>query len=69
MIRRDPALSVEEPRAGNNSFFGSGGGTEAVDEAVYRLGFYQVYQLTVSGSFLGWNVMTWTVGNIWCAAR
>lgn len=48
LLRRDPALAIEVLRRCNNSFFGSGSAIEDVNEAVYRLGFYEVYQITVS---------------------
>lgn len=48
LLRRDPALSAEVLRRCNNSFFGNGSAVKDVNEAVYRLGFYEVYQITVS---------------------
>jgi putative nucleotidyltransferase with HDIG domain len=48
LLRRDPALSAEVLRRCNTSFFGSGSTVKDVNEAVYRLGFYEVYQITVS---------------------
>jgi len=48
LLRRDPALAVEVLRRCNNSFFGNGTVIQDVNEAVYRLGFYEVYQITVS---------------------
>ena len=56
LIRRDPALSLEVLRGCNNSFFGSGSAIEDVNEAVYRLGFYEVYQITVT--LFGMRVLT-----------
>jgi putative nucleotidyltransferase with HDIG domain len=48
LIRRDPALSMEVLRCCNSSFFSSGSVFEDINEAVYRLGFYEVYQITVN---------------------
>jgi putative nucleotidyltransferase with HDIG domain len=48
LLRRDPALSVEVLRRCNNSFFGNGSAIKDINEAVYRLGFYEVYQITVA---------------------
>ena len=56
LLRRDPALSLEVLRRCNNSFFGSDSAIEDVHEAVYRLGFYEVYQITVS--FFGLRALT-----------
>ena len=47
LLRRDPALSAEVLRRCNNSLFGSDAPTKDVNEAVYRLGFYEVYQAAV----------------------
>lgn len=47
LVRRDPALSMEVLRVCNTSFFGSGNTVEDITEAVYRLGFHEVYQITV----------------------
>ena len=56
LLRRDPALSVEVLRRCNNSFFGNGSTIKDVNEAVYRLGFYEVYQITVT--IFGMRVLT-----------
>lgn len=47
LLRRDPALAAEVLRRCNSSFFGTDEQIVDVHEAVYRLGFYEVYQLTV----------------------
>jgi len=56
LLQRDPALSAEVLRRCNTSFFGSGSTVNNVNEAVYRLGFYEVYQITVS--LFGMRAMT-----------
>ena len=56
LIRRDPALSVELLRACNHSFFCGDSAIKDVNEAVYRLGFYEVYQLTVR--LFGMRILT-----------
>ena len=48
LLRRDPALSLEVLRRCNTSFLGTGTNITDVGEAVYRLGFYEVYQITVT---------------------
>jgi putative nucleotidyltransferase with HDIG domain len=47
MLRRDPALAAEVLRRCNNSFLGDDTSIQDINEAVYRLGFYEVYQITV----------------------
>lgn len=47
LLRRDPALSAEVLRRCNNSFFGQEEPVKDLDEAVFRLGFYEIYQITV----------------------
>ncbi len=47
LLRRDPALAAEVLRRCNNSFLDNGPPIEDVNEAVYRLGFYEVYKTTV----------------------
>ena len=48
LLRRDLDLAAEVLRRCNNCFFGNSNAIEVVNEAVYRLGFYEVYQITVS---------------------
>ncbi|MDR3457684.1 MAG: HDOD domain-containing protein [Verrucomicrobiae bacterium] len=48
LLRRDPALAMEVLRCCNNSFFGNGNTIKDVNEAVYRLGFHEVYEITVT---------------------
>ena len=48
LLRRDPVLSLEVLRRCNTSFFGTGSNITDVGEAVYRLGFYEVYQITAT---------------------
>jgi putative nucleotidyltransferase with HDIG domain len=47
LLRRDPALGLEVLRRCNNSFFGDDSEVKDVTEAVFRLGFYEVYKITV----------------------
>jgi len=47
LLRRDPALALEVLRRCNSSFFGGGAPIEDINEAVYRLGFYEVYKAAV----------------------
>jgi putative nucleotidyltransferase with HDIG domain len=47
LIRRDPVLSAELLRRCNSSFYGSETPSSDVTEAVYRLGFHEVYQTAV----------------------
>jgi len=48
LLRRDPALAMEVLRTCNSSLFCGGGDIKDINEAVYRLGFYEVYQITVT---------------------
>jgi putative nucleotidyltransferase with HDIG domain len=48
LLRRDPALSVEVLRRCNSVFFAHDEPVMDINEAVFRMGFYEVYQMTVS---------------------
>jgi putative nucleotidyltransferase with HDIG domain len=48
LLRRDPALSAEVLRRCNNSFMGHDEQARDITEAVFCLGFYEVYRITVS---------------------
>jgi putative nucleotidyltransferase with HDIG domain len=48
VLRRDPALSVEVLRRCNSSHYGLEAPVMDINEAVFRIGFYEVYQITVS---------------------
>lgn len=48
LLRRDPALSVEVLRRCNSSYFGLETPVMDINEAVFRIGFHEVYQITVS---------------------
>jgi len=48
LLRRDPALSLEVLRRCNSSFFGNDDTVKDINEAVYRMGFYEVYQITAT---------------------
>src|ERR1700722_18690582 len=48
LLRRDPALSVEVLRRCNSSYYGNETPVMDINEAVFRMGFYEVYQITVS---------------------
>jgi hypothetical protein len=50
LLQRDPALAAEILRRCNSSFFGDGSAIKDVNEAVYRLGFYEVYKTAEKGS-------------------
>jgi putative nucleotidyltransferase with HDIG domain len=56
LLRRDPALSVEVLRRCNSSFFGSDTPVMDINEAVFRMGFYEVYQITIT--LFGMQAMT-----------
>ncbi len=56
LLRRDPALSVEVLRRCNSAFYGNETPVVDINEAVFRLGFYEVYQITVALS--GMRMMT-----------
>jgi len=48
LLRRDPALSAEVLRRCNNTFMDEDEGARDINEAVFCLGFHEVYQMTVS---------------------
>jgi len=48
LLRRDPALALEVLRRCKNSLVGNDADIHEVDEAVYRLGFFEVYEITVA---------------------
>jgi putative nucleotidyltransferase with HDIG domain len=48
LLQRDPALSAEVLRRCRNSFFGGDQPARDINEAVFCLGFYEVYQITVT---------------------
>ncbi|HTR42973.1 MAG TPA: HDOD domain-containing protein [Pseudomonadales bacterium] len=48
VLRRDTALSVEVLRRCNSSYFGLDTPVTDINEAVFQLGFHEVYQMTVS---------------------
>lgn len=48
LLRRDPALSVEVLRRCNSSYFGNETPVMDINEAVFRMGFYEVYQITMA---------------------
>lgn len=56
LLRGDPALSVEVLRRCNSSFFGSDTPVMDINEAVFRMGFYEVYQITIT--LFGMQAMT-----------
>jgi putative nucleotidyltransferase with HDIG domain len=56
LLRRDTALSVEVLRRCNSSYFGLETPVMDINEAVFQLGFYEVYQMTVS--LAGMKTMT-----------
>jgi putative nucleotidyltransferase with HDIG domain len=56
LLRRDTALSVEVLRRCNSSYFGLETPVMDINEAVFQLGFHEVYQMTVSLS--GMRTMT-----------
>lgn len=56
LLRRDPALSVEVLRRCNSAYYGNETPVLDINEAVFRLGFYEVYQITVALS--GMRMMT-----------
>lgn len=47
LIQRDPALAAEVLRRCKKSFFGTGTPVADIHEAVFRLGFYEVYRITI----------------------
>lgn len=48
LLRRDTALAVEVLRRCNSSYFGLATPVMDIHEAVFHLGFHEVYQMTVS---------------------
>jgi putative nucleotidyltransferase with HDIG domain len=48
LLRRDPGLSAEVLRRCNKSFMGEDEAARDINEAVFCLGFYEVYQITVT---------------------
>ena len=48
VLSRDPALSVEVLRRCNSAYFAQDAPVMDINEAVFRMGFYEVYQMTVS---------------------
>ena len=48
LLSRDPALSVEVLRRCNSAYFAQDTPVMDINEAVFRMGFYEVYQLTIS---------------------
>jgi len=48
LLRRDPGLSAEVLRRCNNSFMAEDEAARDINEAVFRLGFYEIYQITVT---------------------
>jgi putative nucleotidyltransferase with HDIG domain len=48
LLKRDPALSVEVLRRCNSPYFGLDTPVMDIHEAIFRMGFYEVYQITVS---------------------
>jgi len=47
LARRDPALAAEVLRQCNNSFMGSAERVVDINEAVFRIGFHEVYRITL----------------------
>jgi putative nucleotidyltransferase with HDIG domain len=47
LTRRDPVLATEVLRQCNATFFGIGAKVSDINEALFRLGFHEVYRLTV----------------------
>jgi putative nucleotidyltransferase with HDIG domain len=48
LLSRDPALSVEVLRRCNSAYFALDTPVMDINEAVFRMGFYEIYQMTVS---------------------
>jgi putative nucleotidyltransferase with HDIG domain len=48
LLSRDPALCLEVLRRCNSAFFALDTPVMDINEAVFRMGFYEVYQMTVS---------------------
>jgi len=58
LMRRDPALSAEVLRRCNLSIFGDEEPVKDINDALFRLGFYEVYRLAVS--LFGMQALTLT---------
>ncbi|HEX3626201.1 MAG TPA: HDOD domain-containing protein [Verrucomicrobiae bacterium] len=56
LLSRDPALSVEVLRRCNSAFFSQDTPVMDINEAVFRMGFYELYQMTMS--LYGMRVLT-----------
>lgn len=56
LLRRDPALSAEVLRRCNSTFFAGDEAVLDISEAVFRIGFYEIYQMTVG--MCGMRTMT-----------
>ena len=56
LLSRDPALSVEVLRRCNSVYFAQDTPVMDINEAVFRMGFYEIYQMTVS--MYGMQVLT-----------
>jgi len=48
LLEQDPSLATEVLRRCNSSFFGHETPVTDINEAVFRLGFYEVYRITVA---------------------
>jgi putative nucleotidyltransferase with HDIG domain len=48
LLRHDPALSVEVLRRCNSSYYGLETPVMDINEAVFQMGFYEVYQITMT---------------------
>jgi putative nucleotidyltransferase with HDIG domain len=48
LLRQDPALSVEVLRRCNSAYFAQDNPVMDINEAVFRMGFHEVYQMTVA---------------------
>jgi putative nucleotidyltransferase with HDIG domain len=48
LLSRDPALSVEVLRRCNSAYYGLDTPVMDINEAVFRMGFYEVYQMTIT---------------------
>lgn len=56
LMQMDPAFTAEVLRRCNSSFFGSEEPVFDVGEAIFRLGFYEVYRMNVS--MFGWQAVS-----------
>ncbi len=63
ILKRDPALSVEVLRRCNSPYFGLETPVMDIHEAIFRMGFYEVYQITVS--LFGMKSMTMPIKVAW----